>query len=98
MSEFLNHNPSTQLEAEEWIETVVNGIALFEGVPVHIEHHAAAFGQEGPGDKDAPQQPEPEIPAPMPGEVPSPHPSQPEIVLPHETPAMDPMTPSAPEA
>ncbi len=93
MSEFLSQNPATQLEAEEWVETVVNGIALFEGVPVHVEHLA-----NDPGQKDAPQQPDPEIPAPMPDEVPSPHPSQPEIVPPHETPAMDPMTPSAPEA
>ena len=86
----MSEHTNRLIASEEWIETVVNGIALFEGVPVHLEHEL--------GPKDAPQQPEPEVPAPMPGEVPAPQPSQPEIVPPHETPAMDPMTPSAPEA
>ena len=89
---------------EAWIEDVVSGISIFEGVPVHLENFhvegpgAELIGQGEPGEKDEPQRPEPEIPAPTPDDVPSPHPSQPEIVPPHEAPAMDPMTPSAPTA
>jgi hypothetical protein len=81
-------------KTENWIEDVVNGIALFEGVPVHVDNLQA----EGPGQKDEPQRPAPDIPVQPPADVPAPHPTQPEIVPPHETPDMDPATPSAPEA